>query len=110
MVLIYNTFTNKKDTVVWIRGIEARIDAGETNVSPPKATSFSDLLVRHSNEVIPSKNGCDPEHRRLYCLFRDPLAATMPSKLTGAKLAESRDQRMNESVQATQYDLILIKR
>ena len=42
-------------------------------------------------------------------MLRDPLAATIAPKLTGAKLAESRDQRMNESVQATQYDLILIK-
>ena len=100
MVPIYNTFANKKGTEAWVRGGEARIDAGEMNVSPPKATSLSDLLVRHSQEVIPAKSRCDPEQRRLSRLLRDPLAATLPSKLTGAKLAELRDRRMNDSVQA----------
>ena len=42
------TFTMKKDAVVWVRGIEARIDAGETNVSAPKATSLGDLITRYS--------------------------------------------------------------
>ena len=46
---IYKTFTNKKDAVVWMRGIEARIDAGETNVSAPKAISLADLITRYSH-------------------------------------------------------------
>ena len=28
----YKTFTNRKDAVVWVRGLEARIDTGETNI------------------------------------------------------------------------------
>ena len=43
---VSKTFTSKKDAIVWVRGIEARIDAGETNVSAPKATTFADLLNR----------------------------------------------------------------
>ena len=58
---------------------------------------------------MPSKKGCDPEQRRLSQLLGDPVAATPLSKLTSAKLAEFRDRRMNDSVQAVQYDLILIK-
>ena len=42
---VCKTFTNKKDAVVWVRGIEARIDAGETNVAAPKATSLADLII-----------------------------------------------------------------
>ena len=107
---IYKTFTNKKDAVVWVRGIEARIDAGETNVSAPKATTLADLLSRYSQEVTPTKKGCDPEQRRLSRLLRDPIAATQLSKLTSAKLAEFRDRRVNDDVRSAQYGLILIKR
>ena len=106
---IYKTFTNKKDAIVWVRGIEARIDAGETNVSAPKATTLAQLLNRYSQEVTPAKKGCGPEQRRLSRLSRDPIAATPLSKLTSAKLAEFRDRRMNDGIRAAQYDLILIK-
>jgi len=106
---IYKTFTNKKDAVVWVRGIEARIDAGETNVSAPKATTLAHLLCRYSKEVTPAKKGCDPEQRRLSRLLRDPISATPLSKLSSAKLAEFRDRRVHDGVRAAQYDLILIK-
>ena len=106
---ISKTFTNKKDAVVWVRGIEARIDTGETNVLAPKATTLADLLSRYGQEVTPGKKGCDPEQKRLSRLLRDPVSATPLSKLTSAKLAEFRDKRVNDGVRAAQYDLILIK-
>ena len=106
---VSKTFTNKKDAVVWVRGIEARIDAGETNVSAPKAITLSDLLTRYSQEVTPAKKGCDTEQRRLNRLLKDSISTTPLSKLTCAKLAEFRDRRMNDGVRAAQYDLILIK-
>ena len=106
---IYKTFTNKKDAVVWVRGIEARIDAGETNVSAPKATTLVDLLTRYSQEVTPTKKGCKAEQRRLSRLLRDSIAITPLSKLTSARLAEFRDRRVHDGVRAAQYDLILIK-
>jgi len=106
---VSKTFTSKKDAVVWVRGIEARIDAGETNVSAPKATILAHLLCRYSKEVTPTKKGCDPEQRRLSRLLRDPIAATPLSKLSSSKLAEFRDRRVNDGVRAAQYDLILIK-
>ena len=106
---IYKTFTNRKDAVVWVRGVEARIDAGETNVSAPKATTLAHLLSRYSKEVTPAKKGCDPEQRRLSRLLRDPISATPLSKLSSAKLAEFRDRRVHDGVRAAQYDLILIK-
>jgi len=28
---VSNTFSKKKDAIVWVRGLEARIDAGETH-------------------------------------------------------------------------------
>jgi len=106
---IYKTFTNRKDAVVWVRGIEARIDAGETNVSAPKAIALADLLTRYSQEVTPAKKGCDAEQRRLSRLLKDSIATTPLSKLTSSRLAEFRDRRVNDGVRAAQYDLILIK-
>ena len=106
---IYKTFTNKKDAVVWVRGIEARIDAGETNISALKATNLAHLMRQYSQEVTPSKRGGDPEQRQLSRLLSDPVAETPLSKLSGAKLAEFRDRRVNDDVRAAQYDLILIK-
>ena len=106
---IYKTFTNRKDAIIWVRGIEARIDAGETNVSAPKAITLADLLTRYSQEVTPAKKGRDAEQRRLSRILRDSIATTPLSKLTSAKLAEFRDRRMNDGVRAAQYDLILIK-
>jgi len=106
---VSKTFTSKKDAVVWVRGIEARIDAGETNVSAPKATTLAHLLSRYSQEVTPAKKGCDPEQRRLSRLLRDPIAATPLSKLSSTKLAAFRDRRVNDGVRAAQHDLILIK-
>ena len=106
---ISKTFTMKKDAIVWVRGIETRIDAGEVNVAAPKATSLADLITRYSQEITPLKKGRDTEQRRLSRLLRDPIAATPLSKLTSAKLAEFRDRRINDGVRAAQYDLILIK-
>ena len=103
------TFTMKKDAVVWVRGIEARIDTGETNVAAPKATSLADLITRYSQEITPLKKGRDTEQRRLNRLLRDPIAITPLSKLTSAKLAGFRDRRINDGVRAAHYDLVLIK-
>ena len=36
------TFTSKKDAAIWVRGIEARIDAGDLNLLAPKLTTLGD--------------------------------------------------------------------
>ena len=45
----------KKDAVVWVRGIEARIDVDETNVAAPKAITLCDVLKRYRQEITPQK-------------------------------------------------------
>ena len=106
---VYKTFTNKKDAVVWVRGIEARIDAGETKVAAPKATSLADLITRYSQEITPLKKGREPEQRRLHRLLRDPIAQVPLGKLTSTTLARFRDRRIKDGLRAAQYDLILIR-
>ena len=66
------TFTSRKDATVWVRGLEARIDAGETTVAAPKAITLADVLLRYSQEVTPQKKGREAEQKRLNRLLRDP--------------------------------------
>ena len=106
---ISKTFANKKDATVWVRGIEARIDAGETNVVAPKAISLGDIMQRYSQEITPHKKGREPEQRRLHRLLRDPIAQVPLGKLTSTTLARFRDRRIKDGLRAAQYDLILIR-
>ena len=106
---ISKTFSVKKDAVVWVRGLEARIDAGETHVVAPKAITLGNLLKRYSEEITPLKKGRDPELRRLKRLLRDNISSTPLSKLSGPKLVTFRDRRMGDGIRAAQYDLVLIR-
>jgi len=106
---VSKTFSKKKDATVWVRGLEARIDAGETHVVAPKAITLGDLLKRYSEEITPLKKGRDPELRRLKRLLRDNISSTPLSKLSGPKLVTFRDRRMGDGIRAAQYDLVLIR-
>lgn len=106
---ISKTFSAKKDAVVWVRGLEARIDAGETHIVAPKAISLGDLLKRYSEEITPLKKGRDPELRRLTRLLRDNISSTPLSKLSGPRLVTFRDRRIGDGMRAAQYDLALIR-
>ena len=106
---VSKTFSKKKDAIVWVRGLEARIDAGETHVVAPKAITLGDLFKRYSEEITPLKKGRDPELRRLKRLLRDNISSTPLSKLSGPKLVTFRDRRMGDGIRATQYDLVLIR-
>jgi len=106
---ISKTFHTKKDAEVWIRGIEARIDAGEVNVAMPKLLTLRDLLVRYADEITPQKKGKQQEFRRISRLLKDKISDTKLSKLSSATIAEFRDRRMKDGVRAAQIDLILIR-
>ena len=103
------TFTSKKDAAIWVRGIEARIDAGDINVLAPKLTTLRDLLMRYQNEVTPLKKGHAAEARRINRLLHDPISSFSLRDLNGVILAQFRDRRINDGVRAAQYDLIIIR-
>mgnify|MGYP001223700370 FL=1 len=103
------TFTSKKDAAIWVRGIEARIDAGDINVLAPKLTTLRDLLMRYQNEVTPLKKGHAAEARRINRLLKDPISSFSLSDLSGLILAQFRDRRINDGIRAAQYDLIIIR-
>jgi len=106
---VSKTFSVKKDAIVWVRGLEARIDAGETHVVAPKAITLGDLLKKYSEEITPLKKGRDPELRRLKRLLRDTISSTPLSKLNGPRLVTFRDRRIGDGIRAAQYDLVLIR-
>jgi len=106
---ISKTFTNKKDAQVWVRGIEARIDVGDTSIKTPRSTTLGDLLKRYSDEVTPTKKGAAPELRRLKRLINDPVSATPLNSVTSHLLAVFRDRRLLDGPRACQYDLVLIR-
>lgn len=106
---VSKTFSVKKDAIIWMRGLEARIDAGETQVVAPKAMTLGDLLKRYSEEITPLKKGRDPELRRLTRLLRDNISSTPLSKLSGPRLVTFRDRRIGDGMRAAQYDLVLIR-
>tara|TARA_B100001057_G_scaffold294696_1_gene294797 strand:+ start:130 stop:1110 length:981 start_codon:yes stop_codon:yes gene_type:complete len=103
------TFNNKTDATVWVRGIEARIDAGDLNVLAPKLTTLGDLLTRYQNEITPLKKGHAAEARRINRLLHDSISSFSLRDLNGVILAQFRDRRINDGVRAAQYDLIIIR-
>ena len=106
---VSRTFTTKKDALVWIRGVETRIDAGDVHIASPKMVTLGDLLKRYAEEITPAKKGKPQEFRRINRLLRDPLAAIQLSLLSSTILAEFRDRRIHDGLRATQIDLVLIR-
>ena len=95
---VSKTFTQKKDALVWVRGLEARIDVGDTSIKTPRTTTLGDLLKRYWDEITPTKKGVDPERRRLRRLINDPVSAAPLSALTSHFLATFRDRRLVDGV------------
>lgn len=106
---VSKTFTQKKDALVWVRGLEARIDVGDTSIKTPRTITLGDLLKRYADEVTPTKKGADPELRRLRRLINDPVSAAPLSAVTSHLLATFRDRRLVDGTRACQYDLVLIR-
>ena len=106
---VSKTFTQKKDALVWVRGLEARIDVGDTSIKTPRTTTLGELLQRYAEEVTPTKKGAKPELRRLRRLINDPVSNAPLSAVTSHALAKFRDRRLADGVRACQYDLVLIR-
>jgi len=62
---ITKTFSTKQNAKIWVRGIEARIDAGDINIAAPKAVTLGDLLQRYGKEVTVHKKGQPQEVNKI---------------------------------------------
>ena len=106
---ISKTFHAKKDAIVWVRGLEARIDAGEVNITAPKLVTLRDILVRYAAEITPQKKGREQESRRINRLLRDPIADFKLSRLNSAAIATFRDRRVLDGLRAAQIDMGIVR-
>ena len=106
---VSKTFIHKKDAIVWVRGLEARIDASEINITVPKLITLRDILVRYAKEITPHKKGKEQESRRINRLLRDPIADFKLSKLNSASIATFRDRRVKDGLRAAQIDMGIIR-
>ncbi len=106
---VSKTFIHKKDAVVWVRGLEARIDAGEVNIAAPKLVTLKDILLRYAEEITPQKKGREQESRRINRLLRDPIADFRLSRLNSAAIATFRDRRVKDGLRAAQIDMGIIR-
>lgn len=106
---VSKTFQTKRDAATWIRCIEARIDAGELNITAPKLLTLRDLLDRYSKKVTPLKKGRLQEQGRIRRLLNDPISECRLVNLTPMEIANFRDRRIKDGVRAAQIDLILIR-
>jgi len=107
-ISVSKTFIHKKDAVVWVRGLEARIDVGDTSIAAPRAITLGQLLKRYSEEITPTKKGAGPESRRLKRLMNDPISETPLNAVSSHVLAKFRDRRVLDGIRACQIDLRLI--
>ncbi|SDI31834.1 tyrosine-type recombinase/integrase [Propionivibrio dicarboxylicus] len=91
------TFELRKDAERWGRQQERAIDAGQwMDRTEAEQTTLGDLLKRYSLEVSSKKRGADVEMIRIEALRRSKLALFSVAGVTSQRLAEWRDQRLEE--------------
>lgn len=94
---VTKSFINKQDAERWARQIEADIDKGSyTNLALAERTTFKELIHRYIDEVLPTMRGGSVDAIRLKALARKPIAQLNMVALTPQKIAQHRDQRLNE--------------
>lgn len=98
------TFDLRAEAVKWATALEAQIDAGydierarETAQVEVAAPSAATLMSRYSEDISPKNRGTRSEQIRLSMLARRfPLFQRPASRITGADMADWRDQRLTE--------------
>jgi integrase len=91
------SFDNKSDAIKWATKIEAAMDRGSyINTSIAERTTFSELILRYLQEVTPKTKSAKEDGFRLRALARKPIAKYSMITLTPSRIAEYRDDRLNE--------------
>jgi integrase len=99
---ITKTFINKVDAERWGRQTEVELDKGSfVNLGLAERTSFTEIIERYINEVLPTMRGGKADYIRLKALARRPIAKLNMIGLTPQKIAQHRDERLHEVAPAT---------
>ncbi len=93
---ITKSFIAKQDAERWARQIEADIDKGSyTNAALAERTLFKDVIERYVQEVTLKTRSMKEDTYRLRALARHPIARLRMTAITPIKVAEYRDERLN---------------
>lgn len=96
------SFPSKSQATQWANVIESEMTRNVfVDSSTTKNLTLGDLILRYSEEVSPSKKGQTTEQYRLKAFLRDPLASTKLPDLTNKRIAQWRDQRLQEVTGST---------
>jgi hypothetical protein len=93
---VTRSFLLKADAEAWARQKEAELEQGELPVDRGalRSLTLGALLERYEAEVSPTKKGCESEGYRLRAMRARSIAGTTLDKLTTARIALFRDERL----------------
>jgi integrase len=95
---VTQSFLFKADAEAWARQKEAEIERGDLPVDRGalRSMTLGRLLERYEAEVSPTKKGCASEGYRLRAMRARAIADTTLDKLTTARIASFRDERLGQ--------------
>ncbi|RWQ20555.1 MAG: site-specific integrase [Mesorhizobium sp.] len=93
---VSKSFHKLSDAKEWARLIETQADRQELAPSRKslETTILSDLVIRHRDEVVPTKKGGDVETIVLNAFLRHPICKQKLSTLSTSDFASYRDERL----------------
>lgn len=96
------SFSSKQEAERWARALEVQMDAecGGGGERAEKHT-VSDLITRYVAEVLPGTKSEHDDRVRLRALAKRPFASTPVAKLTPARVAKFRDERLAQVAAGT---------
>ncbi|MGC9271708.1 site-specific integrase [Acidiphilium sp.] len=96
------TFRQKSEAMIWSRSIEGEMDKGLfVDFSEAERTTLDELLDRYRSDVTPAKRGAAAELSKIAVIKRHPIVRRPVAGITGADLAQYRDDRLREVSPAT---------
>lgn len=93
--VVTRTLPTRAEADAWAAVVESEMARGVfVNRSLAEATTFGQLLERYAREVTVVKKGAFVEGVRIRALLREPIAQVALARLTGARIAQWRDERL----------------
>jgi integrase len=92
------SFSTRTDALAWAREKERSIDRAElpVDIKELKRVTVSDLLKRYEQEITPKKRGAIFERSRIRQMLAHPMSRTSLNNLSGATVAQYRDDRLKK--------------
>jgi integrase len=97
LVPVSHSFLTLQDAERWARQIETDMDKGAyTSAVLAERTTFKEIIERYMHEVTPSMRSYHEDVIRLRAICRRPICCLNMLALTPSKIAEYRDERLQQ--------------